>query len=311
MTEPKAVNLKSIISLLKETFTQWQKDKAPTLAAALAYYTVFSLAPLLIIVIAIVGLVFGEDAARGQIVAQLQSLIGKDGAQTVQELIIKVSEPKSGMIATLVGLATLLWGASNVFTNLKDALNTIWNVTPPPGRGIWGFFQDRVLSFAMILGIGFLLLVSLVISAVLAAISSWLNGVLQLPVGIWQIVDFALSFGVVTMLFALIYKLLPDVELAWNDVWIGASITSMLFTIGKSLIGAYLGGSGIASTYGAAGSFVIILLWINYSAQILFLGAEFTQVWANRYGSKMRSSRNNLVTSENGESKPPKNRKNY
>jgi membrane protein len=214
------------------------------------------------------------------------------------------------MIATLVGIATLLWGASNVFTNLKEALNTIWNVSPPPGRGIWGFLQDRVLSFTMILGIGFLLLVSLVLSAVLAAVSYWLNGLLQLPVGIWQIVDFALSFGVVTLLFALIYKLLPDVDLAWNDVWIGAAITSMLFTIGKSLIGAYLGGSGIASTYGAAGSFVIILLWINYSAQILFLGAEFTQVWANRYGSRMRSSRKNLLNSENGESSARKHGKN-
>ena len=304
------MNLKTVISLLKQTFTEWQEDKAPTLAAALAYYTVFSLAPLLIIVIAIVGLVFGADAAQGQIVAQLQSLIGKDGAQTVQELILKASEPKSGMIATIVGIATLLWGASNVFTNLKEALNTIWNVSPPPGRGIWGFLQDRVLSFAMILGIGFLLLVSLVLSAVLAAVSYWLNGLLQLPVGIWQIVDFAISFGVVTLLFALIYKLLPDVDLAWNDVWIGAAITSMLFTIGKSLIGVYLGGSGIASTYGAAGSFVIILLWINYSAQILFLGAEFTQVWANRYGSLMRSSRNNLLNSEKGESSAGKHRNN-
>ncbi len=304
------MQLKTVISLLKETFTQWQEDKAPTLAAALAYYTVFSLAPLLIIVIAIAGLVFGADAAQGQIVTQLQSLIGKDGAQTIQELILKASEPKSGMIATLVGIATLLWGASNVFTNLKEeALNTIWNVSPPPGRGIWGFFQDRVLSFAMILGIGFLLLVSLVISAVLAAVSYWLNGLLHLPVGIWQIVDFAISFGVVTLLFALIYKLLPDVDLAWNDVWIGAAITSVLFTIGKSLIGVYLGGSGIASTYGAAGSFVIILLWINYSAQILFLGAEFTQVWANRYGSKMRSSRKNTMH-ENGESSTRKHRDN-
>jgi membrane protein len=197
-----------------------------------------------------------------------------------------------------------------VFTNLKEALNTIWNVSPPPGRGIWGFFQDRVLSFAMILGIGFLLLVSLVISAVLAAVSYWLNGLLHLPVGIWQIVDFAISFGVVTLLFALIYKLLPDVHLAWNDVWIGAAITSVLFTIGKSLIGVYLGGSGIASTYGAAGSFVIILLWINYSAQILFLGAEFTQVWANRYGSRMQGSRNNILNSENEESSARKPRKN-
>lgn len=303
------MNLKTVLSLLKQTFTEWQEDKAPTLAAALAYYTVFSLAPLLIIVIAIAGLVFGADAAQGQIVGQLQSLIGKDGAETVQELIVKASEPKSGMIATLVGIATLLWGASNVFTNLKEALNTIWNVSPPPGRGIWGFFQDRILSFAMILGIGFLLLVSLVISALLAAVSYWLNGLLHLPVGIWQIVDFAISFGVVTLLFALIYKLLPDVNLAWNDVWIGAAITSVLFTIGKSLIGIYLGGSGVASTYGAAGSFVIILLWINYSAQILFLGAEFTQVWANRYGSLMLAKRKNLLNQQDLESSGPQQRK--
>lgn len=303
------MTLKTVLSLLKQTFTEWQEDKAPTLAAALAYYTVFSLAPLLIIVIAIAGLVFGADAAQGQIVAQLQSLIGKDGAQTVQELIVKASEPKSGMIATLVGVATLLWGASNVFTNLKEALNTIWNVKPAPGRGIWGFLQDRVLSFAMILGIGFLLLVSLVISALLAAVSYWLNGLLHLPVGIWQIVDFALSFGVVTLLFALIYKLLPDVDLAWNDVWIGAAITSVLFTIGKSLIGIYLGGSGVASTYGAAGSFVIILLWINYSAQILFLGAEFTQVWASRYGSLMLAKRHHLLNNQDGEPSSPSERK--
>ncbi|XZN96696.1 MAG: YihY/virulence factor BrkB family protein [Microcoleus sp.] len=303
------MNLKTVLSLLKQTFTEWQEDKAPTLAAALAYYTVFSLAPLLIIVIAIAGLVFGADAAQGQIVTQLQSLIGKDGAQTVQDLIVKASEPKSGMIATLVGVATLLWGASNVFTNLKEALNTIWNVSPPPGRGIWGFFQDRILSFAMILGIGFLLLVSLVISALLAAVSYWLNGLLHLPVGIWQIVDFAISFGVVTLLFALIYKLLPDVDLAWNDVWIGSAITSVLFTIGKSLIGIYLGGSGVASTYGAAGSFVIILLWINYSAQILFLGAEFTQVWANRYGSLMQAKRQHLLNNQDRESSPHSERK--
>lgn len=296
------MKLKTVISLLKQTFTEWQEDKAPTLAAALAYYTVFSLAPLLIIVIAIAGLVFGAEAAQGQIVTQLQGLIGKDGAETIQELIVNASHPKSGTIATIVGVATLLWGASNVFTNLKEALNTIWNVKPTPGRGIWGFLQDRVLSFAMILGIGFLLLVSLVISALLAAISYWLNGLLHVPVDIWQIVDFAISFGVVTLLFALIYKVLPDVNLAWNDVWIGAAITSILFTIGKSLIGIYLGSSGIASTYGAAGSFVIILLWINYSAQILFLGAEFTQVWANRYGSRMRTSGRNFPNSKDGDS---------
>lgn len=285
------MKLKRIISLIKETFKEWQKDKAPTLAAALAFYTVFSLAPLLIIVIAVAGLVFGQEAAQGQLVGQLQSLVGKDGAEIIQQLVANASHRQSGIIATLVGVGTLLWGATNVFTNLKEALNMIWNVEPPPGRGWLGFLQDRVLSFAMILSIGFLLLVSLVISAVLAAVNQWLNGLLHIPVGIWQVVDFSISFSVVTVLFALIYKFLPDVKLAWNDVWVGAAITSVLFTIGKSLIGIYLGSSGIGSTYGAAGSFVILLLWINYSAQILFLGAEFTQVWTNRYGSRMLARR--------------------
>lgn len=285
------MKLKRIISLIKETFKEWQKDKAPTLAAALAFYTVFSLAPLLIIVIAIAGLVFGQEAAQGQLVGQLQSLVGKDGAETIQQLVANASNPQSGIVATLIGVATLLWGATNVFTNLKEALNMIWNVEPPPGRGWMGFLQDRVLSFAMILSIGFLLLVSLVISAVLAAVNQWLNGLLHIPVGLWQLIDFGISFSVVTVLFALIYKFLPDVKLAWNDVWVGAAITSVLFTIGKSLIGIYLGSSGIGSTYGAAGSFVILLLWINYSAQILFLGAEFTQVWTNRYGSRKLARR--------------------
>ncbi|HLO49177.1 MAG TPA: YihY/virulence factor BrkB family protein [Kamptonema sp.] len=285
------MKLKTVISLFKETFTEWQKDKAPTLAAALAFYTVFSLAPLLIIVIAIAGLVFGQDAAEGQLVGQLQNLVGKDGAKTIQDLVANASHPQSGIVATVIGVATLLWGATNVFTNLKEALNMIWNVEPPPGQGPLGFLKDRVLSFAMILSIGFLLLVSLVISAVLAAVNQWLNGLLHIPVGIWQLIDFSISFSVVTVLFALIYKFLPDVKLAWGDVWVGAAITSVLFTIGKSLIGIYLGSSGIGSTYGAAGSFVILLLWINYSAQILFLGAEFTQVWAKRYGSLMLKKR--------------------
>lgn len=292
------MTVQTIFSLLKETFNEWQKDKAPTLAAALAFYTVFSLAPLLIIAIAIAGFVFGEEAARGQLVSQIQGLVGRDGAQTIEDLVANASHPQSGIIATLIGVATLLWGATNVFSNLKEALNLIWNTSPPPNRGIWGFIRDRVLSFAMVLSIGFLLLVSLVVSSVLAAVSQWLNGLLHIPVGLWQVVDFGISFTVVTLLFALIYKFLPDITLAWNDVWIGAAITSILFTIGKSLIGLYLGSSGVASTYGAAGSFVIVLLWINFSAQILFLGAEFTQVWANRYGSFKQAKRKAQLESD-------------
>lgn len=299
------MTVRTIFSLLQATFTEWQKDKAPTLAAALAFYTVFSLAPLLIIVIATAGLVLGQEAAQGQLVSQLQSLVGKDGAETIQDLVVNASHPQSGIIATILGVATLLWGATSVFTNLKDALNLIWNVETPRHSGIMGFLRDRVLSFAMILSIGFLLLVSLVISAVLAGVSQWLNGVLQVPVGVWQFVDFIVSFGVVTLLFALIYKFLPDVKLAWTDVWVGAAITAILFTIGKSLIGLYIGSTSVASAYGAAGSFVIVLLWINYSAQILFLGAEFTQVWTERYGSRKLAKRQASLEGEAQETETP------
>lgn len=304
------MTIKTIFSLLKETFKEWQEDKAPTLAAALAYYTIFSLAPLLIILIAIAGLAFGREAAQGLLVGQLQSLVGRGGAETIQDLVANASHPQSGIVATLIGIATLLWGASNVFTNLKEALNMIWNATPPPNQGAFNFLRDRLLSFAMILSIGFLLLVSLVVSSVLAALSQWLNGLLHVPVGVWQLIDFGISFSVVTLLFALIYKFLPDIKLDWNDVWIGAAITSVLFTIGKSLIGLYLGNSSIASAYGAAGSFVVVLLWINFSAQILFLGAEFTQVWAKRYGSLTKSRRTTPLNGPETEASLPQHRKN-
>ncbi|MGE5656014.1 MAG: YihY/virulence factor BrkB family protein [Actinomycetota bacterium] len=304
------MTIKTIFSLLKETFKEWQEDKAPTLAAALAYYTIFSLAPLLIILIAIAGLAFGQEAAQGLLVGQLQSLVGRGGAETIQDLVANASHPQSGIVATLIGIATLLWGASNVFTNLKEALNMIWNATPPPNQGAFNFLRDRLLSFAMILSIGFLLLVSLVVSSVLAALSQWLNGLLHVPVGVWQLIDFGISFSVVTLLFALIYKFLPDIKLDWNDVWIGAAITSVLFTIGKSLIGLYLGNSSIASAYGAAGSFVVVLLWINFSAQILFLGAEFTQVWAKRYGSLTKSQRTTPLNGPETEAPLSQHRKN-
>jgi membrane protein len=282
------VNVKQVWRLLKETFQEWSEDNASRLAASLAYYTVFSLAPLLIIVIAIAGAFFGEEAARGQLEAQLQGLVGPDGASLIQTTIDNANQPGSGSgaIASLISLGVLIFGASGVFAELQDSLNAIWDVKPKPENAVSGFVRKRLLSFAMVLTIGFLLLVSLVISAGLAAVTNLMSSLLPFDF-LWQILNFVISFGVITVLFALIYRYLPDVRISWNDVLTGAVITSLLFTIGKSLIGLYLGNSSFSSTYGAAGSLVVILAWVYYSAQILFLGAEFTQVYARRYGTKI------------------------
>lgn len=292
------MNFKTILGLLKDTFAEWQEDKAARLAAALAYYTAFSLAPLLIIVIAIAALVFGQDAAQGEIVGQIQGLVGKEGAEAIQTMIENSRKPAEGSIATLISLVILFFGASGVFNELQDALNTIWEVAPKPGQGVAAIVKNRFPSFAMVLGIGFLLLVSLVMSAVLAGLSNYLGHLVPSLQIVWPAVNFLFSFAVITVLFAMIYKTLPDVKIAWGDVWIGAAITSLLFAIGKALIGLYLGNSSVGSTYGAAGSFVVLLLWVNYSAQILFFGAEFTQVYANKYGSRIEPAENALPLTE-------------
>ncbi|AFZ18339.1 YihY/virulence factor BrkB family protein [Allocoleopsis franciscana] len=289
---------KVIVELLKETFKEWQEDKASRLAAALAYYTAFSIAPLLIIAIAIAALVFGEEAARGGIEDQLRGLIGQQGAEAIEEMIKNSSKPAEGTIATIISVGFLLFGASGVFAQLQDSLNTIWEVAPKPGRGVMGFIKDRFLSFSMVLGIGFLLLVSLVLSAVLAGLNNILGGMMPGLSFLWEILNFLISFGVITLLFALIYRVLPDAKIAWGDVWFGAIITALLFTIGKTLIGLYLGNSSVGSTYGAAGSFVVLLLWVNYSAQILFFGAELTQVYANKYGSHIVPTENAVRLTE-------------
>lgn len=282
----------SIIQIFKETFQEWNEDKAPLWAAALAYYTVFSLAPLLLIAIAIAGAVFGEAAARGELVNQIQGLIGPQGAEAVQTMIQNTQKPNSGgVISTVFGIIALLFGASGVFGQLQDALNTIWEVKPKPGKAIKDFLQARFLSFASVLVIGFLLLVSLVLSAVLAGISTFFGGLLGNIAIVGQILNFAISFGVITLLIAAIYKFLPDVEVPWKDLWVGAGVTSLLFTIGKFLIGLYLGNSGVSSTYGAAGSLVVVLIWVFYSAQIILFGAEFTQVYAKHRGSGIRPSK--------------------
>lgn len=282
------MSFKRIWRLLKETFTEWSEDKASRLAAALSYYTVFSLAPLLIIAIAIAGAFFGEEAAKGEIIGQIQGLVGKDGAEVIQTAIENASQSESeGSIASIISIVALLFGASGVFAELQDALNTVWEIDAKPEAGIGGFIRKRFLSFAMILGIGFLLLVSLVISATLSGINHFTSSLIPGFDPLWQVANFIVSFGIITLLFAMIYKFLPDVKITWSDVWIGAAITALLFAIGKSLIGLYLGQSSFSSTYGAAGSIVIILVWAYYSAQILFFGAEFTQVYARRYGSQI------------------------
>lgn len=289
---------KTVWELLKETISDWSQDKASRLAAALAYYTTFSIAPLLVIVIAIVGLVFGREAVQGQIEAQIQGLVGEDSAELIQEMIQGANDRTAGTIATIIGVATLLFGATGVFAQLQDALNTIWEVEPKPGRGLIGIIRTRFTSFTMVLGIGFLLMVSLVVSAGLAVLSEFLQGGLSEMAWLAQIVHFIISFGVITLLFAMIYKLLPDVKIAWSDVWIGAAVTALLFTLGKFLIGLYLGHSGVASSYGAAGALIVILLWVYYSAQILFLGAEFTQVYAKRFGSRIVPAEHAVPTTE-------------
>lgn len=291
----RASTLKAFWGLLTQTYTEWTNDNVPRLGAALAYYTVFSLAPLLIIVIAIAGLAFGREAAQGQIVGQIQGLVGIDGAQAIETMIEHARSKSTGIIAAIIGLFTLLFGASGAFGQLQDALNTIWDVTPKPGRGIWGLIKDRFFSFLMVVGVGFLLLVSLVLSAAIAAVGEYLNQWMASSAVFWQIVNTAVSLAIITLLFAMTYKVLPDVKLGWSDVWVGAAFTAVLFTIGKLLIGLYLGKSGVGSTYGAAGSLVIILIWVYYSAQILLFGAEFTYVYAAQYGSGVRVA-DNAVT---------------
>ena len=296
------MNPKVIVGLLKETFKEWQEDKASRLAAALAYYTAFSIAPLLVIAIAIAALVYRGDA-QVEIFKQLQGLVGADAAEAIHSLLDSSRKPTEGTIATLISIALLFFGASNIFTQLQDSLNTIWEVTPKPGRGIKGIIKDRILSFGMVLGIGFLLLVSLILSAVLTALGNYLGGMMPGLEFLWSVLNFLLSFGVISVLFALMFKFLPDVKITWGDVGIGAVITALLFTIGRSLLSLYLSNSGVGSTYGAAGSLVVLLLWVNYSAQILFFGAEFTQVYANKYGSLIVPAKNAVPLTEEARAK--------
>ena len=273
--------------LAKESVSAWIDDYAPSMGAALSYYTVFSLAPLLVIVIAVAGLVFGAEAARGEIAGQLRSLLGDEGARSVEDLLKSASQPSRGVTASIIGGITLIIGATTVFGELQSALDRIWRAPAAPSGGLWSLVQSRLLSFGMILAIGFLLLVSLVVSAALAAMGKWWGNLF----GGWEILlqalNLVVSLATITVLFALIYKFLPRVKVAWYDVWVGAAVTSLLFTIGKFAIGLYLGKSDVTSGFGAAGSVVLLLVWVYYSAQIFLLGAEFTWVFAHRVGSRV------------------------
>jgi membrane protein len=287
--------MKKVISnlpnLLKLTYKGWQEDKASRLAAALAYYTIFSLGPLLIIVIAVTGFFWDEAAVQSSVTGQVQGLVGDQGEEFVSGLLTSASNPARGIFATIVGIITLVFGALGAFNELHNALNTIWEVKEEETKGflqtIKKIIFSRLLSFSMVLGIGFLLLVSLVVSAGLSAAQETLGNAIPVSEILMQIINLIISIAVITILFALIFKFLPDAEIAWRDVWLGAFFTAVLFSLGKFLIGLYLGNSAVATSFGAAGSLVLLLIWIYYSAQILFFGAEFTQVYANQFGSKI------------------------
>ena len=282
----------SAFGLLKQTAQEWLQDKAPQLGAALAYYTVFSLAPLILVLLAIVGVLFRDDlaGARDKITQQMSSFLDPSAVQVVQNIAQKASQPGKSTIATIIGIALALFGASGVFGQLQDALNTIWGVKAKPGLGIWGFLRARFLSFAMVAGICFLLLVSLAIEALLKGFSHYLQSVLPGGIAIAVTVYLVFDFAVVVLLFAMIFKFLPDVKIQWRDVWIGAVMTAILFGIGKWLLGFYLGSGAAGSAYGAASSLITLLLWVYYSSQILLFGAEFTQVYAAQAGRAFRPS---------------------
>ena len=273
-------------NFLKTIFTKWFDDDPLQLAAALSYYTLLSLAPLLVISIAVAGFVFGREAAHNQIVGTIQGLIGHQSAEAVQAMIQAASNrPERGLVSTLLGGMFLLFGAGGVVGQLQASLNAIWRVRTKPGTSLQDFIRKRFISFAMVLGVGFLLLVSLAVSAFITGLTRFVGSLHESLALMSHLFDVVISFALVTLLFAMIYKFLPDVEIHWKDVWIGAALTSILFDTGKFLIGFYLGNSGVTSVYGAAGSLITVLLWVYYSALIFFLGAEFTQVYASQYGS--------------------------
>lgn len=272
--------------LVRSAVSAWVDDYAASMGAALAFYTLFSIAPLLLIVISVAGLVFGQEAARGEIFGQLSGMLGDDSAKAVESMLEAVNRPGAGIVATLVGIVALVIGATTVFAELQDAMDRIWRAPTRPKGGLWALIRARLLSLGMVMGIGFLLMVSLVASAGLSALGKWWGPWFAEQAFLAQILDVVVSFGLVTAMFAMIYKVIPRAKIAWRDVWVGAALTALLFTAGKFLIGLYIGRSGVASPFGAAGALVVLLLWVYYSAQIFLLGAEFTWVYSHQHGSR-------------------------
>ena len=287
----KALAENRAVRLLKSTFADWMEDNALRLSAALAYYSIFSIAPLLIIAISVAGLVLGPEAVSGHLQGQLEGYIGAQAAEGVQSIVQSASKPSQSWFGAIIGFVTLLLGASGVFGQLKDALNTIWEVKAAPGRGIWRLVRDRLLNFGMVLVIGFLLLASLVLTTALAALSGYFESLFGIPSVVGGVFGFVASLGVVTALFALIFKVLPDARIEWRNVWIGAFVTGLLFELGKFGLGFYLGREGTASGFGAASSVVLLLLWVYYASCILLFGAEFTQVYAREHGHEIQPAR--------------------
>ncbi len=279
--------LRAVAALCRDAALGWMRDHAQSMGAALAFYTIFSIAPLLLIVIAIAGFFFGADAARGEIYVQLQGMLGTHGALAVQDLLESAGRRSDSVPAALFGIGLLFVGATSVFAELQDALDRIWRV-PRRQRsgGLWGLLRARLLSFGMILGIGFLLVVSLAFSAALRALSRWWDPDSHSFATFSGATELGLSFLLVSTVFALIYKTMPHARIAWRDVWVGSAVTAALFLLGKGLIGLYIGGSGITTLYGAAASLIVVLLWVYYSAQIFLFGAEFTWVYTHRHGSR-------------------------
>ncbi len=272
--------------LVWRSLNGWVDDRASSMGAAIAYYTALSLAPLLLIVVAIAGVVFGRDAAQGAIVVELQGIVGTDGARTIQSILASSQSLKGGILSIVIGSAVLLVGATTVFAELQADIDLIWHAKPRAGNGVLNFLRARLLSFGLVLGVGFLLIVSLLVSTAISAFSTFWGGWLVGEALLASSVNFVVSFGFITVLFALIFKFLPTAVIGWRDVWIGAAVTSLLFSVGKSAIGLYLGRSAVSSSFGAAGAFVVLIVWIYYAAQIFLLGAEFTYQYALMYGSR-------------------------
>jgi membrane protein len=280
--------MRTLWGMLKKTFEGWNQHEATRMGAALAFYSILSLDSLLILMIAIVALVYGERGAQGQIASQAQNIVGPQAVDALQKIMESARKPSSGGLAAALGLMTLLFGASAVFTELREDLNTMWEAKPQESTGLMAMIRDRIFAFAMILGAGFLLLISLLASAVLQVIEKYFSSLLPVSGTMLWWANFIGSFILIALLFALIFKYVPDVDIRWKDVWLGAFVTALLFTIGKLLIDLYLGKAGVGSAYGAAGSLVAVVVWIYYSAQIFLFGAEFTKVYAETAGSKMR-----------------------